>query len=111
MVKRRIIVLICVLASISVVIPSKAISQRSQTSSSPESIAPYEGEILIYLLPHGQELRNQGMDIGSELHQSKTEPTGLLYVPSIQFKAHKCSRVYYDRILQREQAHRRNLGR
>src|SRR5580704_17869111 len=71
MVKRRIIVLICVLASISVVIPSKAVSQGSQTSSSPESIAPYEGEILVYLLPHGQELRKLGMDIGAELETNQ----------------------------------------
>ena len=67
MMKRRTVLLLCILAILSLVIPKKAVSQPSQTSSSPEPIALYEGEILIYLLPQGRDLRNQGMDIGSEL--------------------------------------------
>jgi hypothetical protein len=67
MVKRRTVVLLWILAILLLVIPKNAVSQPSQTSSSPEPIALYEGEILIYLLPQGRELRNQGMDIGSEV--------------------------------------------
>jgi hypothetical protein len=72
-VKRRSIVLLCLLAILLAVIPKKAVSQSSQTSSSPEPIALYEGEILIYLLPQGRELRNQGMDIGSEVNQNQQD--------------------------------------
>jgi hypothetical protein len=71
MLKRRTVVLLCILAIVSLVIPKKAVSQPSQTSSSPEPIALYEGQILIYLLPQGRELRNQGMDIGSELQTNE----------------------------------------
>ena len=71
MVKRRTVVLLWILAILLLVIPKNAVSQPSQTSSSPEPIALYEGEILIYLLPQGRELRNQGMDIGSEVQPNQ----------------------------------------
>jgi hypothetical protein len=71
MMKRRAVVLLWMLAILSLVIPKKAVTQPSQTSSSPEPIALYEGQILIYLLPQGRELRNQGMDIRSELQTNQ----------------------------------------
>jgi hypothetical protein len=41
-------------------------AQAAQHTAPPEQIAPYEGEILIYVLPEAQELRSQGMDVGWE---------------------------------------------
>jgi hypothetical protein len=40
--------------------------QSTQPALPPEQIALHEAEILIYLLPEAQLLRNQGMDIGWE---------------------------------------------
>lgn len=48
----------------------KAASQSPPAATPPERIALHEAEILIYLLPQAQELRNQGMDIGWELETS-----------------------------------------
>lgn len=45
-------------------------AQSAKLATSAEQIAPYEAEILIYLLPQAQELRKQGMDVGWELQTS-----------------------------------------
>jgi hypothetical protein len=68
--QKKIGVVICASAILLTLIPHKALSQAPQATISPEPIARYEAEILIYVLPQGQELRNQGMDIGWELQTS-----------------------------------------
>ena len=45
-------------------------AQPAKLAASAEQIAPYEAEILLYLLPQAQELRKQGMDVGWELQTS-----------------------------------------
>jgi hypothetical protein len=45
-------------------------SQCAPHAALPEQIAPYEAEILIYMLPEAQELRSQGMDVGWERETS-----------------------------------------
>jgi hypothetical protein len=45
-------------------------AQPAKLAASAEQIAPYEAEILVYLLPQAQELRKQGMDVGWELQTS-----------------------------------------
>ncbi len=56
MMKRRTVVLLCILAILSLVIAKKAVSQPSQTSSSPGPIALYEGQILIIFCFRGENL-------------------------------------------------------
>jgi hypothetical protein len=45
-------------------------AQSAPHAALPEQIAPYEAEILIYVLPQAQELRKQGMDVGWEQDMS-----------------------------------------
>ncbi|MGA6957701.1 MAG: hypothetical protein WBY73_21500 [Candidatus Acidiferrales bacterium] len=45
-------------------------AQPAKLDASAEQIAPYEAEILVYLLPQAQELRKQGMDVGWEIQTS-----------------------------------------
>lgn len=45
-------------------------AQPARLTASAEQIAPYEAEILVYLLPQAQELRKQGMEVGWELQTS-----------------------------------------
>jgi hypothetical protein len=68
--KNNTVIVPCALALLFALIPDKVLSQAPQATSKPEQIARYEAEILIYVLPQGQELRNQGMEIGWELQTS-----------------------------------------
>jgi len=67
---KKITVIICLSVILLPLIAHKVVSQSPQASTPPEQIALHEAEILIYLLPQAQELRNRGMDIGWELETS-----------------------------------------